>query len=357
MIGCANAGSAPATPTAAAAPDATKRGTAAPAGSPGKIEVATLAGGCFWCIESAFDDLPGVVDAVSGYTGGREVNPTYEQVSSGTTGHVESVEVHFYPSVISYAQILDVFWKQINPTDGGGQFADQAPQYRTFIFYHDDDQKRVAEGSKRFLEASGWFDKPIATKIVPAVTFYRAEEYHQDYHRKNYEHYRMYKWGSGREPFIESFWKGKPEIVPVLERVAATTPGSSGSAAASPGGKRVYTKPSDDALKAKLTEMQYYVTQQEGTEPPFRNEYWDNHEPGIYVDIVTGEPLFSSTDKFDSGTGWPSYSKPLVDENVVAKGAVTSFIFGSEVRSKVANSHLGHVFKDGPPPTGLRYCI
>jgi len=311
-------------------------------------EVTTLAGGCFWCIESALDDLPGALDAISGYTGGSEVNPTYEQVSSGVTGHVESVEVHFYPSVVSYAQILDVFWKQINPTDAGGQFADQAPQYRTFIFYHDETQRRIAEGSKKFLERSGWFDKPIATKIVPVATFYRAEEYHQDYHRKNYEHYKMYRWGSGREPFIESFWKGKPEIVPLLEGAAA---------AGAAGGKRVYTKPSDEVLKAKLTEMQYYVTQQDGTEPPFRNEFWDNHEAGIYVDVVTGEPLFSSVDKFDSGTGWPSYSKPLVDDNVVAKGSVASFIFGTEVRSRAANSHLGHVFKDGPPPTGLRYCI
>jgi len=318
-----------------------------PAGAKSGIEVATLAGGCFWCVESAFDDLPGVIDAVSGYTGGDEKNPTYEQVSSGTTGHRESVQVRFDPSKITYERILDVFWRQIDPTDGGGQFADQGPQYRAAIFVHDETQRRIAEASKRFLERSGWFSKPIATEILPAKTFYPAEEYHQDYHRKNPEHYRMYRQGSGRGPFVESFWKDKPPIRATL---------AGGSAVKSDGG-RVYTKPGDEELRARLTPMQYEVTQQQGTEPAFHNEYWDNHEPGIYVDIVTGEPLFSSADKFDSGTGWPSFTRPLDAGNVVGRSDRASLLFGTEVHSRHGESHLGHVFSDGPAPAGLRYCI
>ena len=325
-------------------PAATESKTPHPAS--GKIETATLAGGCFWCVESAFDELPGVIDAVSGYTGGDEVNPTYEQVSSGTTGHRESVQVRFDPAKITYEQILDVFWRQIDPTDGAGQFADQGSQYRAAIFVHDETQRRVAEASKHFLERSGWFTKPIATEILPAKTFYRAEEYHQDYHLKNPEHYKMYRWGSGRGPFVERFWVDKPPIRAASEEgtMKSDTP-------------RTYTKPSDAELRARLTPMQYDVTQNEGTEPAFHNEYWDNHEPGIYVDVVTGEPLFGSKDKFDSGTGWPSFTKPLEPANVVEKSDRSLFMARTEVRSKHGDSHLGHVFDDGPAPAGLRYCL
>jgi len=306
---------------------------AAPAASPhkGATEVAILAGGCFWCIEGAFDGRPGVIDAVSGYTGGTEPNPTYEQVGSGATGHREAVQVTFDPARISYAQVLDVYWKQVNPTDAGGQFADRGTQYETAIYVTSDAQRRVAEASKASLEKSGWFDAPIVTPILPAGPFYPAEESHQDYARKHTIGYKAYKSGSGREPYLERVWKGKPEI--------------KGAG---------FVKPSDDELKKKLTSLQYEVTQHEATERAFANEYWDNKEPGIYVDVVSGEPLFSSADKFDSGTGWPSFFRPLVEENVVQKGHEGG---GYEVRSLSANSHLGHVFNDGPKPTGLRYCI
>ncbi len=303
----------------------------------GATEVAILAGGCFWCTEAAFDDLPGVVDAVSGYTGGESSSPTYERVSAGGTGHFESIEVRFDPSKITYAQILNVFWRQIDPTDAGGQFADRGSQYRSAIFVKNDAQRRIADASKRALEATRWFDKPIATMILPAGPFYRAEEYHQDYHAKNPVQYKAYKWGSGRGPFIERVWKDKPAI-----EVAE---------------KKTYTKPSDDELRRRLTPLQYEVTQHGATEPAFANEYFDHHEPGIYVDIVSGEPLFSSTDKFDSGTGWPSFTRPLAPDNVVqAKSGPLAFL-GAEVHSRHAGSHLGHVFDDGPAPTGLRYCI
>lgn len=304
---------------------------------PRNTEVAILAGGCFWCTESAFDGLPGVVEAVSGYTGGQKPNPTYEEVSAGGTGHFESIEVRFDPTKITYARILNVFWRQIDPTDAGGQFADRGSQYRAAIFVRNDEQRRIAEASKAALEAKHWFDKPIATLILPAGPFYRAEDYHQDYHDKNPVAYKAYKWGSGRGPYLDRVWKDKPAI-----EVAE---------------KRPYVKPNDDELRRRLTPLQYDVTQRGGTEPAFDNTYWDNHEPGIYVDIVSGEPLFSSTNKFDSGTGWPSFTTPLVADNVVQTKGGASALFGSEVHGRLAGSHLGHVFGDGPAPAGLRYCI
>ena len=312
--------------------------------APARTEVAVLAGGCFWCVESAFDDLPGVVEAISGYTGGEKPDPTYEQVSAGGTGHYEAVEVRFDPSKITYAQILDVFWRQIDPTDAGGQFADRGSQYRSAIFVRDPTQRRIAEASKSALEATRWFEKPIATMIVPAGPFYRAEEYHQDYHVKNPEHYKAYRWGSGRGPFVERVWKDKPPIaVP--------------SGPAPPSTRKAYTKPSDEELRRRLTPLQYNVTQLGATETAFANEYWDRHEPGIYVDVASGEPLFSSTDKFDSHTGWPSFTRPLESDHVVENRDGLLGALGAEVRSRDAGSHLGHVFKDGPAPTGLRYCI
>jgi len=306
----------------------------------GATEVATLAGGCFWCTESTFDDVSGVIEAVSGYTGGTVANPTYEQVSTGGTGHYESVEVRFDPTKISYAQILDIFWRQIDPTDGGGQFADRGSQYRTAIFVHDDEQRRVAEASKKFLEKSGWFEKPIATQILPAAKFYRAEEHHQQYCKKRPSAFKSYEWGSGRGPFITSFWEGKSPIGPAA--IAKTT---------------AWVKPSDEELRHRLTPLQYEVTQHEATEPAFDNAYWDNHDAGIYVDIVSGEPLFSSQDKFESGTGWPSFTKPLVPNNVVERPLASIAYEGAELKSRMAGSHLGHVFPDGPKPTGMRYCI
>lgn len=305
--------------------------------APSNTDTAILAGGCFWCVESAFDGLPGVVDAVSGYTGGATPNPTYEQVGAGGTGHCEAVEVRFDPSKIGYAQILDVFWRQIDPTDAGGQFADRGTQYRAAIYVRDEAQRRIAEASKMALEATHWFDEPIVTMVLPAGPFYRAEEYHQDYHAKHPAEFKAYKWGSGRGPYIERVWKGKPPIT-----VSSET---------------TYTKPSDAELRKRLTPLQYEVTQHGATEPAFANAYWNNHEPGIYVDIVSGEPLFSSIDKFDSGTGWPSFGRPLAREHVVQSPGDASLMLGAEVHSRDAGSHLGHLFAEDSAPTGLRYCI
>ncbi|WP_027183548.1 peptide-methionine (R)-S-oxide reductase MsrB [Desulfovibrio inopinatus] len=299
----------------------------------GHLETATLAGGCFWCVEAALEKVPGVVDVVSGYAGGTAKNPTYQQVSSGQTDYVEAVQVRFDPSKTSYEKILDAFWHQIDPTDGGGQFADRGSQYKTAVFYHTDDQKRVAEKSKAELAASGRFHKTLVTPIKPFTTFYPAETYHQDYYKKDPERYSSYRELSGRGPYLRQVWGTETKK------------------------DTHYTKPSDAELKKTLTPLQYSVTQKEGTEPAFQNEYFDNKKPGIYVDIVSGEPLFSSTDKFKSGTGWPSFTKPLVEENIVEKSDNSLFMTRIEVRSKHADSHLGHVFPDGPQPTGLRYCI
>lgn len=298
--------------------------------------IATFAGGCFWCVQSDFKKVPGVIQVVSGYTGGSGENPTYE--TYGRTGHVEAVQIAYDPEKISYEQLLDIFWRHIDPTDGGGQFVDRGPHYRSVIFYHDEDQRKAAERSKQDLDQSVKFARPVATEILPATRFYEAESYHQDYDSKNPLHYQLYRSGSGRDRFREKVWGGETD----------TVPSNNG---------RACVKPGEATLKKILTPLQYQVTQQEATEPPFRNEYWDNKREGIYVDVVSGEPLFSSRDKYDSGTGWPSFTRPLEPGNIVERDDNRLFSRRTEVRSRHGDSHLGHVFPDGPGPTGLRYCM
>lgn len=288
------------------------------------IAKATFAGGCFWCMIEPFDERPGIISVISGYTGGTIENPTYEQVCSNTTGHLEAVEITYDSTIVEYEAIVNLFWQQIDPTDPGGQFHDRGDSYKTAIFYHDAAQKEIAEKSKAALAASGKFSKPIATQILLAKTFYHAEENHQDYYKKNPSHYKSYRRGSGRQQFIDDNWQ------------------------------ETYDK---SELKEKLTPIQYHVTQENGTERPFKNEYWNHEEEGIYVDIVSGEVLFSSKDKFDAQCGWPSFTKPIVNQQVT-EHVDTSFGYRTEVRSKDADSHLGHVFNDGPAEHGgLRYCI
>jgi len=309
----------------------------------GGLEKATLAGGCFWCMEPPFEKLDGVKDVVSGYTGGKEANPTYNQVGSGKTGHSESVEITFDPEVITYDEILEIFWRNINPTDKGGQFVDRGSQYRSAIFYHSEEQKKAAESARAALERSGTFKDPIVTEITKAGPFYIAEDYHQDYYKKNPIRYKYYRNGSGRDDFLDKAWGKEARGEGVLLRLRS---------ADSP-----YKRPSDEEIKKMLTPLQYEVTQEEGTEPQFSNDYWKEHRDGIYVDIVSGEPLFSSKDKYDSGTGWPSFTKPLEPGNLVTREDNKLFVKRTEVRSKWGGSHLGHVFEDGPPPDNLRYCM
>ncbi len=289
-----------------------------------KKELATFAGGCFWCMVSPFEEQPGIYGIVSGYTGGHTENPTYEEVCSDTTGHYEAVQITFNPDVMPYETLLEQYWQQIDPTDPGGQFNDRGESYRTAIFYHNEEQHRLAEESKKALAESGRFQKEIVTEIRPAAPFYEAEEKHQQYHKKNPFHYNLYREGSGRARFIRENWKKVK---------------------------------SDEQLRNELTAIQYEVTRNNGTEPPFDNEYWDNKEEGIYVDIITGEPLFSSLDQYDAGCGWPSFTKPLQRMELEEKLDTSYGMRRIEVRAKTSDSHLGHVFDDGPGPDGARYCI
>lgn len=296
-----------------------------------KYEIATFAGGCFWCMQPPFEKLHGVIKVVSGYANGEGESPTYEDYAK--KNYVEAIQITYDPKIVSYNNLLDVFWKQIDPTDSSGQFVDRGPQYRAAIFYHDDEQKKMAEQSKNELEKSGRFSKPIITEITKLTNFYRAEEYHQDYDKKNPIRYKFYRFNSGRDSFLDKAWSKN-----IKENSQ-------------------YKKPSDEELRRKLTPLQYEVTQHGDTEKAFDNTYWNNTKPGIYVDVVSGEPLFSSLDKFESGTGWPSFTMPLEPENIVEKEDKGWFSTRTEIRSKHANSHLGHVFEDGPKPTGLRYCM
>jgi peptide methionine sulfoxide reductase msrA/msrB len=297
-----------------------------------KIEKATFAGGCFWCMQPPFEKLQGVISVKSGYTGGTGINPNYKDYAQ--KGHIEAIEVNYDPSKITYQKLLETFWHQINPTDNDGQFVDRGPQYRSEIFYHTPEQQKLAEASKQALEKAHQFDKPIVTQIKPAQAFYPAEEYHQDYYKKNPIRYYFYRSRSGRDAFLEKAWEA--------DKVT---------------GKKKFVKPTDQELHKKLTPIQYNVTQKNKTEKPFDNAYWNNERAGIYVDLISGEPLFSSLDKFDSGTGWPSFTKPLDPDNIVEKDDWTWITKRKEIRSKVGDAHLGHVFNDGPAPTRLRYCM
>lgn len=289
-----------------------------------QFEMAMFAGGCFWCMVSPFDELPGISEVISGYTGGHTENPTYEEVCSDTTGHYEAVQITFDPAIFSYKKLLELFWQQIDPTDAGGQFGDRGESYRTAIFYYNEKQKEMAEASKADLAASGKFQVKIVTEILPASPFYKAEEKHQHYYKKNPFHYNLYKEGSGRARFIRENWKNRK---------------------------------SDEQLRKELTPIQYEVTRNNATEPPFHNEFWNHVEEGIYVDIISGEPLFSSTDKYDAGCGWPSFTKTLHRTEIEEKFDTSYGMRRIEVRAKTSDSHLGHVFDDGPGPDRARYCI
>ncbi|MGP4713489.1 MULTISPECIES: peptide-methionine (R)-S-oxide reductase MsrB [unclassified Psychrobacter] len=336
------------------------------------LAVATVAGGCFWCVEAGYEKIPGVVEVVSGYSGGQTVNPTYSQVSAGGTGHTEAAQVYYDPTKITYNGIVQALWRIADPTDDKGQFVDRGTQYRPAIFYNNEQEKQIAEAAKQQLQASGVYKKPVVIEIVPASTFYPAEDYHQDYYKKNPLRYKAYTFNSGRYQFIESvygkdyeldFTQFKPTSNSMQNASAAQTDAPETSKMTSQSintvgfNPQAFTKPSQDELKKSLSPMQYKVTQQDGTERAFSNEYWDNKEPGLYVDVISGEPLYSSRDQYKSGTGWPSFTRPLNPNLVVEKEDKGFFSTRTEIRSRYADSHLGHVFNDGPAPTGMRYCM
>lgn len=286
-----------------------------------------LAGGCFWGTQKFLELIEGVVATEVGYANGKTSNPTYEEVCTKETGHAETVRVEYDETQIKLEDLLWLFFQAIDPTTVNRQGGDTGPQYRTGIYYTDEKEKSVLEAFLQKMQQK--YTKPIAVEIKPLEQFFTAEEYHQDYLDKNpggYCHISPAQFAIAKKGVVQ---QNKP-----------------------------YAKPEPAELKQKLTPMQYEVTQQNATEPPFENEYWNNHQTGIYVDITTGEPLFTSRDKFDSGCGWPSFTGPVA-ENVLEEKNDTSFgMFRTEVRSKTGEAHLGHVFTDGPAEEGgLRYCI
>ena len=301
------------------------------------VKIAIFAGGCFWCMEADFEKIPGIIDVVSGYTGGTSSNPNYSNYSK--SGHIEAVRIEYQPSLINYMQLLEIFWMNIDPTDKDGQFCDRGHGYTSAVFFLTEEQKKLALESKSLIEQSGILKELVKTPVLEAKEFYNAEDYHQDYYKKNKIRYHYYRFRCGRDKRLEELWGKEKEKFKIINQASS------------------YEMPIKEDLLKKLTTLQYKVTQNDATEPPFRNKYWNNKSEGIYVDIVSGEPLFSSTDKYKSGTGWPSFTKPLEVENIVMKEDRSLFTVRTEVRSKHADSHLGHLFNDGPGPLGLRYCI
>lgn len=311
-------------------------------------EVITLAGGCFWCTEAYFQEHPGVIDAVSGYAGGSEQDASYLKVSEGTTLHREAVQITYDPQIISTDEILDIYWSHIDPTNSDGQFADKGFQYTTAIFYHNDAQKEVAVDSKMRLEQSGIFTKPIVTEVLSFTDFFKAEEYHQDYYKKASQHYERYKNGSGRAGFIEETW-AKDAAIKFLEAEQSVSINNEIKK------DYDYTEEEIAELLKNLDPLAYHVVAEDGTESPFNNKYWDNKAEGIYVDIVTKKPLFSSTHKYDSGTGWPSFWRTIDDDSVTLHEDNSLSTTRTEVRSDAG--HVGHVFDDGPVAEGgRRFC-
>jgi peptide methionine sulfoxide reductase msrA/msrB len=319
------------------------------------LVVATFAGGCFWCVEAGFEKVPGVAEVVSGYSGGAEPDPTYQQVSAGRTGHTEAVQVYYDPAKMTYEGLLQAFWRIMDPTDPDGQFVDRGMQYRPAIFYMNPAQQQAAEASIKALADAGRYDKPITIEVTPFTSFYPAEDYHQNYYKENPVRYKAYTFNSGRYQFIDKVW-GKDRELDFTAYVPANRDRQSVTEMKQAAWKN-FSKPDKATLKAQLTPLQFSVTQEDDTERPFDNLYNNEKRAGIYVDIVSGEPLFSSRDKYDSGTGWPSFTRPIQSNAVTEKKDVSFYGIRTEIRSAIGDSHLGHVFNDGPKPTGLRYCM
>lgn len=334
---------------------------------------AILAGGCFWCVESDFGKLPGVTDVVSGYSGGSTANPTYKNYADG--GHVEVAKVTYDPSQVTYTGLVEWLIKHSDPTDGQGSFGDRGAQYRPLVYYVNEQEKQAAENAIAEVNKLAVYEKPLALEVAKREKFWPAEDYHQDYAKNSLVKYDYYRYRSGRDAFIKKHWgdrakklelpgsipKAKEDSDKTLTSAPADNPLESNTAAPTDSAEppwNDFRKPSDQELKQKLTDIQYKVTQQSGTETAFKNPYWDNKDAGIYVDIVSGEPLFSSTDKFKSGTGWPSFVRPLNSKFITLIEDNTLFTTRTEVRSKIANSHVGHVFNDGPADRGgKRWCM
>ncbi|MDP2847693.1 MAG: peptide-methionine (S)-S-oxide reductase MsrA [Humidesulfovibrio sp.] len=302
---------------------------------------ATFAGGCFWCLEADLLHLPGILSATSGYTGGDTDTPTYDEVCQGDTGHFEAVQARFDPELVDYRALVDWFWRRIDPTNGDGQFCDHGPQYRPAVFFHDADQEREALASKTALESLRLLPRPVAAQILPAEDFHPAEFQHQEYSSKNPRRYQLYRMGCGRDSTLARLW-GREVADPLFAYVPRLPKGA----------------PPEAELRKLLSPEAYRVAREDGTEPAFQNEHHAEHRPGLYVDPVNGAPLFASLHKYDSGTGWPSFTRPLMPGNIVTRTDRKLLLPRTEVRTWHSGIHLGHVFDDGPRSAGgLRYCL
>lgn len=325
---------------------------------------AVFAGGCFWCVETDLEKAPGVINVVSGYSGGRTKNPTYKNYASG--GHREVVLVVYDPSEVTYAGLVEYLIKHIDPTNRRGQFNDRGVQYSPAVYYETEQEKEAAERVIAAIDDMRVYRGKVQVAVEERSEFWPAEEYHQDYHSKNSIKYNYFRYSSGRDAFVRKHWGHLaselqlPGAYPDADEATGGVATATGTAETQTNGQPWlnFRKPSELELKQKLTAIQFKVTQQDGTEPAFRNEMWDNKKSGIYVDVVSGAPLFSSAAKFDSGTGWPSFTEPLSPDAVVYKVDRGLLTVRTEVRSRYGDSHLGHVFGDGPRDRGgKRYCM
>ena len=299
-----------------------------------------LAGGCFWGTEHFLGLVHGVVKTEVGYANSKVPDPTYQEVCTGRTGAAETVKVVYDPKEVSLPFLLSLYYQTIDPTSLNKQGNDRGTQYRTGIYYTDPEERKIIENSLQKLQSH--YNKPLAIEAAPLENFYPAEDYHQDY---------LYKNPGG-------YCHINPGLFKMASEIRDTTLTKSDNQTENNSLKRKYVKPSDEELKSRLTPLQYEVTQNAATERPYSNEYDKEFRPGIYVDIVTGEPLFLSTDKFESGCGWPAFSKPISPELIKAYRDLSHGMDRVEVRSKSGDSHLGHVFNDGPREKGgMRYCI
>jgi peptide methionine sulfoxide reductase msrA/msrB len=316
------------------------------------IQTMIVAGGCFWCVEADLEKTYGVIEVVSGYSGGSADNPTYSNYGSG--GHREVVEVTYDANQISFEEILIVTMKTTDPTDDDGTFGDRGDKYSSAFYYETSEQKKIIETLIEEVDEFGPYDKPLAIDIETRAKFWAAEDYHQNYYKGSLSKlkYGYYRNASGRNDFIIKYWGENDQRTELSWRSDETTSNNQTYMWSN------YIKPSQDEIKSQLDDVAYKVTQKDGTEKPGSSPLDKNWEEGIYVDILSGEPLYSSKDKFDSGTGWPSFVRPITEGALTELEDRKLFSVRTETRSAIGDNHIGHVFNDGPQDsTGLRYCM
>lgn len=319
------------------------------------LATALFGNGCFWCVETDMEKVAGVLSVVSGYAGGSASSPTYKNYAD--SGHREVVLVTYDANVVSYANLVEHILKHGDPTDAGGSFKDRGVEYAPALYYETEAEAAAARAVVQAVDAARIFPEPLPIPILARAEFYPAEEYHQDYAQKNPLKYSFYRTASGRSAFIERTW-GDDVATFTYSASLTNNLSTSMNAPFTPTSWTTYVRPDEASLRAQLSESAYKVTRQDGTERAGTSPLDKNYEQGIYVDIISGEPLFSSRDKFDSGTGWPSFVRPITDEAVTLHEDRKLFSVRTEVRSRYADSHLGHVFDDGPVDRGgKRYCM